>query len=76
MSKIQIDNLQAAGSEFFESNESFLTELQAVEAHAVYGGKKSNKSSNKRSNKSSNRNSGRSTIVIIPFPIFTGFHCR
>jgi hypothetical protein len=84
MSKIQINNLQAAGSELFQSSESFLTELQATEANAVYGGKKnSNKGSrrnrgsnrsrgsnrNRGSNRGSNRNSGRTPIiVIVPFP--------
>jgi hypothetical protein len=82
MSKIQINNLQAAGSELFQSSESFLTELQATEAHAVYGGKKNsnkgsnknkgsnrNRGSNRNSNRGSNRNSGRTPIiVIVPFP--------
>jgi hypothetical protein len=39
MSKIQIANLQATGSELFAGTDSFLTELQSTEAHAIYGGK-------------------------------------
>ena len=39
MSKIQIVDLKAAGNELFQG-ESFLTELQSVEANAIYGGKK------------------------------------
>jgi hypothetical protein len=84
MSKIQINNLQAAGSELFESSESFLTELQATEAHAVYGGKNgSNKGSNRgnkgsnKGNKGSNknnRNSGRTPIVFVPV-YFPPYHC-
>jgi hypothetical protein len=69
MSKIQINNLQAAGSELFQSGESFLTELQATEAHSIYGGKskkKSNKGSKKGSNKGGNKNSGAAPIVFIP----------
>jgi hypothetical protein len=80
MSNIQINNLQAAGSEFFQGSESFLTDLQAIEAHAVYGGKsnkRSNRGSNKRSNRGSNRgsnnNSGRNSFVFVPFPV--PFHC-
>ena len=38
MSRIQLANLSSAGSALFEGNESFLTELQSTEAHAVYGG--------------------------------------
>lgn len=78
MSKIQISDLQAAGSELFQSSESFLTELQATEANAVYGGKKgkSSKSSKKRSGRGSRRrsgrrsgrNSGRVNILVFPFP--------
>ncbi len=88
MSKIQINNLQAAGSELFQSSESFLTELQATEAHAVYGGKSKNKS-NKRSGKSSKRsgrssrrgssgNSGRNSFVFVPVPFpfpVRPYHC-
>jgi hypothetical protein len=80
MSKIQINSLQTAGSELFQGSESFLTELQATEAHAVYGGKskkKSNKGSkkksNKGSNKGSNKNSGGTPIVFVPFPV--PFYC-
>jgi hypothetical protein len=43
MSKIQIDNLQTAGSELFDGGESFLTELQATEAHTIFGGKSKKK---------------------------------
>jgi hypothetical protein len=39
MSKIQLTNLQSAGSALFEGSESFLTELKSTEAHAIYGGK-------------------------------------
>jgi hypothetical protein len=48
MSKIQINDLQAAGSELFDGNESFLTELQATEASAVFGGKKNTKKNTKK----------------------------
>jgi hypothetical protein len=45
MSRIQIANLQSTGTELFQGNESFLTDLQSVEASAIYGGKgHSNKS--------------------------------
>jgi hypothetical protein len=40
MSKIQIADLQSTGTALFQGNESFLNELQPVEAHAIYGGKK------------------------------------
>jgi hypothetical protein len=40
MSKIQITELQSTGTELFQGNESFLNELQPVEANAIYGGKK------------------------------------
>jgi hypothetical protein len=39
MSRIQIADLQT-GTELFQGNESFLTELQPVEANAIYGGSK------------------------------------
>jgi hypothetical protein len=76
MSKIQINSLQTAGSELFDSSESFLTELQATEAHAVYGGKSkkkgsgkgSKKGSGKGSRKGSGRNSSGRIVVIVPFP--------
>jgi hypothetical protein len=72
MSKIQINSLQTAGSELFDSSESFLTELQATEAHAIYGGKSkkkgSGKSSKKGSGKSSRGNSSGRTVVIVPVP--------
>jgi hypothetical protein len=38
MSKIQISNLQPAGAELFQGGDSFLTELQATEAHRIHGG--------------------------------------
>jgi hypothetical protein len=38
MSRIQLANLPSAGSALFQGSESFLTELQSTEAHAVYGG--------------------------------------
>jgi hypothetical protein len=52
MSRIQIANLQT-GTELFQGNESFLTELQSVEASAIYGGKKCGGSSKKTGGKSS-----------------------
>jgi hypothetical protein len=39
MSRIQLTNLPSAGSTLFQGSESFLTELQSTEAHAIYGGK-------------------------------------
>jgi hypothetical protein len=73
MSKIQIADL-LSGTELFQGNESFLTELQSVEASAIYGGgKKKNgsskmgKSSSKSSSRnSSGKNSGRHTCPVIP----------
>jgi hypothetical protein len=38
MSRIQLANLPSAGSALFQGSESFLTELQSTEAHAIYGG--------------------------------------
>jgi hypothetical protein len=86
MSKIQINSLQAVGSELFESGESFVTELEATEANAIYGGKKgSGRGSRRRSGRGSRGRSGRGSrgrsgrgldgniIVIVPFP-FTFFH--
>jgi hypothetical protein len=53
MSKIQIGNLHPAGAELFQGGESFLTELQATEAHTIHGGtcygKKSKKSKKSKS---------------------------
>ena len=69
MSKIQINNLQTTGSELFAGGESFLTELQATEAHAIYGGKsnkKSKKGSKNKSNKGSNKSSGKNPVVHVP----------
>jgi hypothetical protein len=40
MSRIQIADIQSTGTALFQGNESFLNELQPVEAHAIYGGKK------------------------------------
>jgi hypothetical protein len=39
MSRIQIADLQANGTELFQGAESFLTELQSVESSAIFGGK-------------------------------------
>jgi hypothetical protein len=81
MSKIQINSLQATGSELFQSSESFLTELQGTEAHAIYGGKsKKSKKSNKsnKSNKSSGKSSGGNPVVFVPFPVpfcCPRYHC-
>jgi hypothetical protein len=47
MSKLQITNLQPAGVELFQEGDSFLRDLQTVEAHAIYGGTKYYKSSGK-----------------------------
>jgi hypothetical protein len=57
MSKIQLTNLQSAGSDLFQGSESFLSELKSTEAHAIYGGKGGSKKgcgggSKKKSNKS------------------------
>jgi hypothetical protein len=53
MSKLQITNLQPAGAELFQEGDSFLRDLQSIEANAVYGGKGyyKQKSSYKSSNK-------------------------
>jgi hypothetical protein len=40
MSKLQITNLQPAGVELFQEGDSFLRDLQTVEAHVIYGGTK------------------------------------
>jgi hypothetical protein len=57
MSKIQIADLQPTGSELFQSNESFLTELKPAEAHNIFGGsKKKSKKKNKY------------TPVFAPYP--------
>ncbi len=76
MPRIQITDLQS-GAELFQGKESFLTELQSVEASAIYGGKKktggskTGKSSGSKMGKSSNRNSsgkssGRHTCPVTP----------
>jgi hypothetical protein len=62
MSKLQITTLQTAGAELFQEGDSFLRDLQSIEAHAVYGGKGYYKSSGKKSSgkapyKSSNKKS-------------------
>jgi hypothetical protein len=49
MSKLQIANLQPAGAELFQEGESFLRDLQPIEAHAIYGGTCYYKSSGKKS---------------------------
>jgi hypothetical protein len=77
MSKIQINNLQATGSELFEGEESFLTELQATEAHTIFGG---------GSKKKKNKYGGGETVfifaqpqqpiftpVFVPFPTYSPF---
>jgi hypothetical protein len=75
MSKIQISELKATGTELFEGAESFLTELQPMEASAIYGGSahckrsagkrsggsKVGKSTGKSTGKSSGRSRGRSS---------------
>jgi hypothetical protein len=53
MSRVQITELQATGTELFQGNESFLNELQPVEANAIYGGKKCGVSKKKTGGKSS-----------------------
>lgn len=53
MSKIQIADLRSTGTELFQGNESFLTELQTVEANAIYGGKKCTGSKKKTGGKGS-----------------------
>jgi uncharacterized membrane protein len=53
MSRIQIADLQVNGTELFQGTESFLTELQSVEANAIYGGKKCGGSKKKTAGKSS-----------------------
>jgi hypothetical protein len=58
MSRIQLANLPSAGSTLFQGSESFLTELQSTEAHAIFGGKghggkgSSNKGSSKKGSRS------------------------
>ncbi len=53
MSRIQIADLQSTGTELFQGTESFLTELQPVEANAIYGGKKCTGNKKKTGGKSS-----------------------
>ena len=73
MSKIQIAELNVTGTELFQGAESFLTELQPMEASAIYGGACSanKKSGGKRSGgskmgKSSGKSSGKTKIVVVP----------
>ena len=68
MSKIQIAELNVTGTELFQGADSFLTELQPMEASAIYGGACGSQSGGKRSGgkrsggcqmgKSSNKSSG------------------
>lgn len=72
MSKIRIGNLQPAGAELFQGSESFLTELQTTEAHAIHGGtcysKKKSKSKNKSKSKKSKKSGGPVVIIFPPCP--------
>jgi hypothetical protein len=75
MSRIQISNLQPAGAELFQGSESFLTELQATEAHKIHGGSKKKSGGKKKSGskkKSGNNNSGNfgSPVVFVPVPYY------
>lgn len=82
MSRIEIADLQSTGTELFQGNESFLTELQPVEANAIYGGKKctGNKKTGGKSssgckvgkssiNKSTGKSSSGSCGVPSPSPL-------
>jgi hypothetical protein len=83
MSRIQIADLQATGTELFQGNESFLTELQSVEASAIYGGKacgstKKSKPSGSKIGCSSKNSGGKSSggamcpppvVVVTPPPV-------
>jgi hypothetical protein len=60
MPRIQIVDLQS-GAELFQGNESFLTELQSVEASAIYGGGKKKNGSSKMGKSSSGNSSGKSS---------------
>ena len=81
MSKIQISELTATGTELFQGAESFLTELQPMEASAIYGGARAHKSTGKKSGgkksggkssggskmgKSTGKSSGSTPIVVAP----------
>jgi hypothetical protein len=55
MSKLQIANLQPAGAELFQEGDSFLTALQPIEAHAIYGGTGYYPSSGKKSSYKSSK---------------------
>jgi hypothetical protein len=76
MSRIQISNLQPAGVELFQGSESFLTELQATEAHKIHGGSKKKKSGSKKkksgSKKRGSNNSGNfgGPVVFVPIPYY------
>jgi hypothetical protein len=62
MSKLQITTLQTAGAELFQEGDSFLRDLQPIEANAIYGGTKYFKSSFKKSFKSSFKKSFKSSF--------------
>jgi hypothetical protein len=71
MAMIEISNLNAAGSDLFAGNESFLNELQATEANDIVGGSGGKKNSkNKGGNNYGGGNYG--YPVYIPFPVYTG----
>lgn len=61
MSKIQISNLQPAGAELFQGGESFLTDLQATEAHRIHGGG------------SKSKKKGGPTVVVVPVVVYPPF---
>jgi hypothetical protein len=75
MSKIQISNLQPAGTELFQVGESFLVALESIEAHQILGGKKSKKGGSKKSGskKSGSRKSYR-TPVHPPY-MYLPYYC-
>jgi hypothetical protein len=70
MSKIQINNLQAAGSELFDGNESFLTELQATEASAIFGGKKNSKAKKLDKYAPAAPEQPVGVLVFVPVPVY------
>jgi hypothetical protein len=59
MSKLQITNLQSAGAELFQEGDSFLRDLQPIDAHAIYGGTKYYKSSGKHKSSGKYKSSGK-----------------
>jgi hypothetical protein len=69
MSRIQISNLQPAGVELFQGSESFLTELQATEAHKIHGGSKKKKSGSKKRGSNNSGNFG-GPVVFVPIPYY------